>query len=136
MFDLHDGRNSSLAFYRNFPLFDLDLGDLDEGQRSHDLSQVMSPGLLYNYTKQSSRYLFICLKYGCKYKIHVFALSDLENALVDPIINRLCLRTIPYYDSMNIHPRSFSGRGKVIVENANHLYFDLDLCDLDLQIYK
>ena len=78
-------------------IFDLDLCDLCEGQRSRDLNQIISPEYLYNTVKQSSLYLFICFEHGWWFKIHLYISCDLENAPVDLEINRLHLWPIYYY---------------------------------------
>ena len=56
---------------------------------------------------QSPRYLLTCFKYGRKYEIRTLTSSDLENALIDPKINRLCPWPIPYHDAKYQPPRSF-----------------------------
>ena len=65
---------------------------------------------------------------------------DLENVDIDPKIIRPFSWTIPYYNTKCQHPGTFPDREKAdtshIDEYPNYLYFDLDLCDLDLQIYR
>ena len=67
----------------NFTYIDLDLFDLDEGQRSRDSTLVMSQRPLYNIVKRSNWYPFIFFNFGRKCEINGYDLCDLENAPID-----------------------------------------------------